>query len=138
MDIFSRAEAQQRADEIRVFQSELERLEQERVVALDDAQRAAIECHHQELLARYGKAFDIDRDVRAKQLSLGMRVASFVGALALAASVFFLFYQFRGLFPPGAQVTILGLAAFGDDRDRPALRAVDSGRGGRTGLNSRR
>ncbi len=113
MDIHSRVEAQQRADEIRVFQRELERLERDRVVALDDVQRAAIECYHQELLARYGKAFDIDHDVRAKQLSLGMRVASFIGALALAASVFFLFYQFWGWFPTAGQVAILLLAALG-------------------------
>ncbi|MDH5534512.1 MAG: DUF2157 domain-containing protein [Betaproteobacteria bacterium] len=113
MDIHSRVEAQQRADEIRVFQRELERLEHERVIALDDAQRAAIECHHQELLARYGKAFDIDHDAHAKQLSLGMRIASFIGALALAASVFFLFYQFWGRFSTAAQVAILLIAAFG-------------------------
>jgi hypothetical protein len=36
-----------------------------------------------------------------------MRVASFLGALALAASVFFLFYQFWGHFGETAQVAIL-------------------------------
>jgi uncharacterized membrane protein len=42
-----------------------------------------------------------------------MRVASFLGALALAASVFFLFYQFWGNFAETAQVTILMTAALG-------------------------
>ena len=36
-----------------------------------------------------------------------MRIASLLGALALAASVFFLFYQFWGRFGTGLQVTTL-------------------------------
>jgi len=63
--------------------------------------------HHAALLAAFAGRFDIDRDAQAKQLSLGMRVASFLGALALAASVFFLFYQFWGHFAESAQVAIL-------------------------------
>ncbi|MFN4839027.1 MAG: hypothetical protein ACK5MB_01495, partial [Phycisphaerales bacterium] len=39
--------------------------------------------------------------------SLGMRVASFLGALALATSVFFLFFRVWGLVPTPLQVTIL-------------------------------
>ncbi len=109
----SRSEAQQRADAIRVFQTELERLERDGVLALGEDQRQAVAQHHAALLARYARAFDIDRDVQAKQLSLGMRIASFLGALALAASVFFLFYQFWGLFSTSAQVAILLVAALG-------------------------
>jgi hypothetical protein len=45
-----------------------------------------------------------------------MRVASFLGALALAASVFFLFYQFWGHFGEAAQVAILLGAALGQLR----------------------
>ena len=93
----SRTSAQQRADEIRVFQLELARLEQEGALELTDAQRATLTQHHAALLTQYAASFDIDRDVQSKQLSLGMRIASFLGALALAASVFFLFYQFWGL-----------------------------------------
>ena len=44
-------------------------------------------------------------------MSWGMRIASFLGSIALAASVFFLFYQFWGLFPTVAQVAILIVAA---------------------------
>jgi len=90
----SRTAAQQRADEIRMFGEELAHLEREGVVALTPAQRNAISAHHRGLLAQFSQDFDIDRDARAKQLSLGMRIASFLGALALAASVFFLFRQF--------------------------------------------
>jgi uncharacterized membrane protein len=113
MPIHSRAEAQQRADEIRAFQRELAALEGERVLALSGDQRGALLRHHGAVLAEYAQAFDIDRDVQAKQLSLGMRIASLLGALALAASVFFLFYQFWGRFSATAQVAILISVALG-------------------------
>jgi uncharacterized membrane protein len=107
----SRTEAQQRADDIRVFGRELARLGEEQVLVLDDTQRAAVQAHHARLLAEYAQAFDVDRDVQAKQLSLGMRIASFLGALALAASIFFVFYQFWGLLATAVQVVILIAAA---------------------------
>ena len=113
MDTLSRADAQQRADQVRVFEEELARLEREGVVVLTDEQRQAIAAHHRGLLAQLARAYDIDRDVRAKQLSLGMRMASFLGALALAASVFFLFRQFWDRFSTAAQVVIVIVAALG-------------------------
>lgn len=103
----SKQSAQQRADQIRVFQSELAQLESEGVLALDGGQRLRVEEHHRKLLGLYAQDFDIDRDQRASQLSWGMRIASFFGALALSASVFFLFYQFWGWLATGVQVTIL-------------------------------
>lgn len=112
MPATTRTEAQQRADDIRVFRAELERLEREGALGLDEAQRGKLTRHHEELLARYGSEFDIDRDVQAKQLSLGMRIVSFLGALALAASVFFLFYRFWGWLSTPWQVAILVAAAF--------------------------
>lgn len=113
MDTLSRQDAQTRADEIRIFQRELATLEHDGVVTLDADQRRHIHEHHQTLLEKFASAFDIDRDVQAKQLSLGMRTASFLGALALAASVYFLFRQFWGLFAAPAQVGILLGAALG-------------------------
>jgi uncharacterized membrane protein len=113
MHVRSRAEAQQRADEIRAFQRELEALARERVLVLSAEQRASLARHHDAVLGEYARAFDIDRDVKAKQLSLGMKIASLFGALALAASVFFLFYQFWGLFSVTAQVMILIAVALG-------------------------
>jgi len=103
----SRTAAQQRADDIRVFRQELARLEAEQALALTAEQRQTLTTHHDRLLADLAQAFDIDRDMRGKQLSWGMRIASFLGALALAASVFFLFYQFWGLFSEAVQVGIL-------------------------------
>jgi uncharacterized membrane protein len=109
----ARRQAQQRADEIRAFQAELARLEAAEVLVLSETQRPALADYHQSLLATYASAYDIDRDTRASQISLGMRVASFLGALALAASAFFLFYQFWGRFSEAAQVAILIISALG-------------------------
>lgn len=109
----SRQDAQARADEIRVFQRELAALQREGVLALTEPQQRLVHEHQQQLLQQYAELFDIDRDAKARQLSLGMRIASFLGALALAASVFFLFYQFWGLFGASTQVSLLLLAALG-------------------------
>jgi hypothetical protein len=117
MPIASKSKAQQRADQIAAFRSELAIVEEERVLTLSDPQRSALSGYHENLLAQLLADFDIDAGHRAKQLSLGMKIASFLGALGLAASVFFLFYQFWGQFTTRIQVMILvaaplaGLAA---------------------------
>jgi uncharacterized membrane protein len=110
MSFISKTEAQKRADQVKTFQSELGHLEADAVLSLNDEQKQAIHQYHEALLSSYSESFDIDRSQRAKQLSLGMRIASFLGALALAASVFFLFYQFWGKFSTTAQVFVLILA----------------------------
>jgi uncharacterized membrane protein len=107
MNQLSKSEAQQRVDQIHSFQAEMNELEQERVLQLTDAQRQALHNYHAGLVMQLSHSFDIDHDQRSRQLSLGMRVASFLGALALAASVFFLFYQYWGRMNTHAQVTIL-------------------------------
>ncbi len=120
-----RSEAQQRADQIAVFRTELGRLEAEGVLRLDAAQADAVRSHHEALLAGFAGGFDIDRDSKSKQLSLGMRVASFLGALALAASIFFLFYQFWGHFAEAQQVAILIGAALASLGLTVAIQARD-------------
>jgi hypothetical protein len=107
MDIATKPEAQQRVDQIAGFRRELQRLEGEGVLILGEAQRQAIRSHHDRLLAELSRSFDVDRSREARQLSLGMRIASFLGAVALAASVFFLFYQFWGLLDTPAQLAVL-------------------------------
>ena len=113
MTVLSRQQAQQRADEIRVFQQELESLRRDGVLALTGEQESAVQAHHQALLADFATSFDIDRDAAARQLSTGMKIASFLGALAIAASVFFLFRQFWGRFDPPVQIVLLLAASFG-------------------------
>ncbi|MDH5473098.1 MAG: DUF2157 domain-containing protein [Gammaproteobacteria bacterium] len=102
--------AQQRADQIRAFNNEVKMLEDEKVLTLEPPQREAVAQYHQSLLKTLSNQFDIDTSDREKQLSSGMKIASFLGALAMAASVFFLFYQFWGYLTTPAQVSVLVLA----------------------------
>ena len=107
MHIKSKAEAQRRADQIDFFQTELEIIEKDDIISLDDTQHSALTKYHENLIKSLSTEFDIDASKREKQLSLGMKITSFLGALALAASVFFLFYQFWGEFSTFTQVFIL-------------------------------
>ncbi|HEU4996454.1 MAG TPA: DUF2157 domain-containing protein [Gemmatimonadaceae bacterium] len=107
----NRLDAQSRADDIRAFRGELDRLERDNVLTLSPEQRLAVTAHHDALLAQYQRTFDIDRGVETKRLSLGMRVASFLGALALSASVVFLFRQYWGRLDTSIQVLVLVVAA---------------------------
>lgn len=113
MPELSHQQAQRRVDDIHAFDRELQRLRDEGVLVLDSGLLDGVSAHQQRLLADYRARFDIDRDSQDHRLSLGMRIASFLGALALAASLFFLFYQFWGLFAETAQVAILIVAALG-------------------------
>jgi hypothetical protein len=107
MQIRSKAEAQRRADQIAIFRAELAHLEQEQVVCLDPDQQAALGRYHGQLLRWLATAYDIDVTHREKQLSLGMRITAFIGALGLAASLFFFYFQLWGTLSTSRQVTIL-------------------------------
>ena len=126
MSLTTREAAQRRADQIRAFRKELEQLAEEGALSLSAAQRQTLAAHHEGLLARLAQSFDIDVDVRSRQLSWGMRIASLLGALALAASVFFLFRQFWGLFPEEAQAGILAAASLATFAATLFLRARDA------------
>lgn len=103
----NKLKAQQRADQIQAFNAELNCLKDEDVLELGDDQRSNISRYHASVLDALTNQFDIDTNVKQKQLSTGMKIASFVGALALAASIFFLFYQFWGYLTTPTQVSIL-------------------------------
>lgn len=109
----TRQQAQQHADVIHHFGQELTRLQQEQVLTLSPEQQQSVQTHHAALLQSYSKDFDIDSVQKSRQLSLGMRIASFLGAVALACSVFFLFYQFWGLLTTSTQVVVLIGASLG-------------------------
>jgi len=87
-------QAQLRTDRIRAFREELEALRQEEVLVLEPEQRARADRHHQDLLNKFAALYDVDVSGAEKQLSWGMRIVSFLGALALSAAVFFFFYRF--------------------------------------------
>jgi hypothetical protein len=103
----SRNEAQQRADRIRLFGLELECLENEGILSLPEEQKDAVATYHSDLLNALAHRFDIDTSSTARQMSMGMRIVSFLGALALSAAVFFFFYRFWGLLSTTVQTTIL-------------------------------
>lgn len=111
METSGKTAAQQRADRIQAFNEELDDLARAHILQLSAEQREAVNTYHAGLLQQFRSAFDIDSSRQEKQLSLGMRIASFLGALALAASVFFLFFQFWGKLGTISQVVILTGAA---------------------------
>jgi len=99
--------AQQRAGQIKSFQLELELLQDIDVISLTQEQDDRISKYHRELLSNYSIKFDINISKNEKQLSLGMKIASFLAALGLAFSIFFLFFQFWGHFGENTQIFIL-------------------------------
>ena len=103
----SREEAQRRADRIGAFREELAALEREAVLRLPDEQRSAVERYHAGLLERLGASFDVDRSERQKRLSAGMRVATLLGAIALAAALYTFLYRFWGGMPVGLQAGVV-------------------------------
>jgi hypothetical protein len=102
-----REAAQSRLNRIRAFATELAVVEQDGVAVLDEGQRSAIAAYHRRLLADLTTRFDLDRDERQQRMSLGMRIASLLGAIALSAAVFLLFYRIWGRLETAAQVAIL-------------------------------
>jgi uncharacterized membrane protein len=103
----TRAGAQARVDQIQAFRREMELLQAAGILQWHPDQRQAIESYHAALTRELAESFDVDSDTRGRQLSWGMRIASFLGALSLAASVFFLFYRFWGQMSVTTQVSIL-------------------------------
>lgn len=103
----TRADAQKHIDQIEVFQQELIDLQSQQVLTLSDQQHIALKNHYHQLKADYSTLFDIDPSPDVKQLTLGMKLTSFLGALAMASSLFFLFYQFWGYISMPLQVGIL-------------------------------
>ncbi len=103
----TRQEAQARARQIDAFRRELGELDREGVLRLDAGERERVERHHAALLAELADRFDVDRGESESQLSLGMRIAALLGALALSAGLVLFFYRVWGLLGTPSQVAIL-------------------------------
>ncbi|MEE9493141.1 MAG: DUF2157 domain-containing protein [Gammaproteobacteria bacterium] len=103
----NKQEAQLRADQIRAYQSEAMALQGAGILSSNAALQADIQQYHSSLLQQFAAEFDIDTSHDQKRLSWGMRLASFFGALALSAAVFFFFYRFWGGFSTFLQVGLL-------------------------------
>lgn len=103
----TKTQAQARADQVRAYRAEQTLLTEQGLMQLQDDAAANIRLYHDNLLSELQQAQDVDLSEGARHLSLGMQIVSFLGAGALAASLFFLFYQYWGYFATAAQVTIL-------------------------------
>lgn len=107
MKEISKKEAQMRADQISLFNAELKNLEDDDVLHLNQEQKISISAYHKKILTDYSNIFDIDISSKERQLTIGMRIASLFGALALSIGIFFLFYHYWGLFSTFQQIVIL-------------------------------
>ena len=103
-------DAQRRADQIGAFRAELEQLAAEGLRPFDEARLAAVTAHHERLLATLARDFDVDRGAAGKRMSLGMRIASLLGAAALVAAIVSFVYRVWGALPEGGQVGLLTVA----------------------------
>jgi uncharacterized membrane protein len=108
--VLTKAQAQQRADQIEAFVRELEELEREGVVRLPPGDRGRIDAYHAGLVEQLARRFDVDRSDRQRRMSLGMRIASLIGAVTLSAAVVLFFYRVWGLLATPAQLAVLGAA----------------------------
>jgi hypothetical protein len=105
----ARQDAQRRVEQVGAFKRELGELEREGVLALGFEERNRIERYHADLLGQLGRQFDVDRSEGQRQMSLGMRVASLLGAVAFSAGVVLFFYRVWGVLATPAQVAVLVL-----------------------------
>jgi len=106
----TKARAQQRADQIGAFASELGELEREGALRLEPGDRARIDAYHARVLERLAGIFDVDSTERQRRMSLGMRIASLIGAVTLSAAVVLFFYRVWGLLATPAQLAVLTVA----------------------------
>jgi len=107
MKIESKDDAQRRIDQINSFNNEVTLLSNEGVVNLTQEQTSTIATYHNSIIAKLSHEYDIDKNNKQKNLSLGLKVVSFITALALSASLYFMFYQFWGYIDTFGQTLIL-------------------------------
>jgi hypothetical protein len=106
----AQAAAQGRADRVAAFGEELAELRRAGLVELSAGEIAAIGRFHRRLLHDLVERYDVDTSERGKQLSLGLRLVSLLGALAFAASAFFLLYRVWGVISPVVRTVVLAAA----------------------------
>jgi uncharacterized membrane protein len=102
-------EAQQRMDRIRAFEAERDALRDAGVLSLTDEQAASVQRYHSGLRAELTAVHELDTDAAERRLSLGLRVASLIGALSMAASLYLLLERYLDELPRGLAVSLLVL-----------------------------
>jgi hypothetical protein len=116
----TRQEAQGRADQIAAFMRELQELERDGILALSGEDRDRAARYHAALLGEFGRRFDVDANEGQRRMSLGMRIASLLGAATLSAGVVLFFYRIWGSLATWQQVAVLAAVPLG------ALAAVEA------------
>lgn len=111
MQISSKYDAQKQIDQINAFHQEVKILEQSNILALTQNQQESVQTYHQGIMAQLVEQFDIDTSPKQKRLSTGLKVISFITALTLGASLFFLFYQFWKFMDSYTQTVLLIFAS---------------------------
>ncbi len=106
----NREQAQQRIVRFHAFQKEMAVLKSEGILDLPQEAQSSVSRYHSRLIDDFSNQFDTDSSITEKKLSWGMRILTFLGGLALCASVFFFFYRFWGLVPTWVQIGILIIA----------------------------
>ncbi|MBE7635883.1 DUF2157 domain-containing protein [Sneathiella sp. P13V-1] len=90
----NKRDAQRRAEQILSFQQEMEILKSEQVLRLSETDRSAVSNYHEELLDHLSATFDTDRTKGQANLSIGMQIASTLGAIAFSFALFLVFENF--------------------------------------------
>src|SRR5689334_17932117 len=103
----SKRDAQREADRARDFRDYLARLERDQVLVLSEEQRRGVDRHLDQTLQVLATRFDVDVTESQRQISLGMRVISALGSLALCIAIFLFFYRIWGLITTPVQVAVL-------------------------------
>ena len=98
---------QQRADQLRTFQRELEELEREKVLELTPEQKTRLDAHIERMLAELASRFDVDTTESQRHISLGMKIASALGGIALCAAVVLFLARYMGYWSTPLQVSVL-------------------------------
>ena len=100
-------DAQMRVERIRAFQQQLDELLREGVISLTGEQREKVDSHLAKSLTELAERFDLDLSVSQKQISLGMRILSALGGLALCAALVLFFYRFWGMMTTAVRTSVL-------------------------------
>jgi uncharacterized membrane protein len=103
----NQAEAQKEVDQLLTFRTKLEELLSQGVFNLPEDQQKKVQGHIDREVARLQGLFEIDTDISSKRLSLGMRIATFLGGAAFCAGIYYLFLRVWASLATPAQVAVV-------------------------------
>lgn len=108
--VAGREAAQRRVDQIAAFRAELDALRREEGPVPDRAVVEAIRRHQDGVVQQLAQEYEVDRSTAGKQMALGIRVATLLGAVALTAAVVAFVDRFWGGLSDIGRVVLLATA----------------------------